>query len=633
MKDLSQRDALVTGSLPGFLLIIMCSLVLLSLGSCIGDNAGSSVTLPLSPASSTAPVIYAELNSFPSGSAPANFVSAVVHIYKDMSGHPLITDASVNMNNVTLPYNAGHADYEGNVVTAPGENVTLSVAIGGKTYTASGTQFTSYPAIASPAANTLWSPFYTNTIAWSAGAPETNAFYAFKFVDAADPNTRIWPLDTLWQEVPTGVTSYSLIGQDGVDSPLWGDRLLFVGIAQQLPIPHASSDSYLMINGLNSVPVAFRYEIPDLSFGSGSGYPEPVSGNMYLADTVIGDLNGDGRNDVAVIEDYGPHILIYYQDSNGALTAPPLVITTDIKLVGIAAADVNNDGLLDLVVSGDSTTAGYPGRVAVFLQDPTAHTLGAEHVSILSTSNTGRVAAADLNNDGRIDVVSAGVDSVGNGVVSFLFQGPGGTLNSEVTYTHAPVVVNGEVHVGDMNNDGLNDVVLQSGLKQIAVIKQTSPGTFSSTPDFYTVQTTHYSDFWSFALGDLNNDGLTDLAVMDPGNSGYLNIFTQNTSGTLSGPILRIVSGQAQNEVDIADLNGDGLNDILVISCGYEVQILYQAADHSFGNPFSIYFPTATYGGTAVHDAMSIGDVTGDGLPDIVSSWSTEGVFVLPRLP
>jgi hypothetical protein len=247
------------------------------------------------------------------------------------------------------------------------------------------------------------------------------------------------------------------------------------------------------------------------------------------------------------------------------------------------------------------------------------------------------VAVADLNADSLPDIVSVGAGSGSNGVVSMFFQGAVGALGSEVTYTSVPFTANGaygEVHVADMNNDGLNDIVLQSGPLQLAVIKQVSAGTFSGTPDYYTVTTSYWPWFSSFRLGDLNGDGLIDVVASDPGNSGYLNIFLQNGAGALTGPMLPTPGYVGSSEVDIADLNGDGLNDLIVLSDGFTVQIFYQAADHSFGDSVTYFLPTATTGGTSVHQALSVGDVTGDGLADIVASWwGDSAIYVLPRAP
>ncbi len=312
----------------------------------------------------------------------------------------------------------------------------------------------------------------------------------------------------------------------------------------------------------------------------------------------------------------------------------PQIINTDLNLRGIAVKDVNNDGLADLIVSGNLTTvtSGWKGRVLVFRQDPATHTLGAPQEYVLSTNNAGTLAIADLNNDGLPDVVVASAGTTGgNGQLSFLFQGVNGALGPEVAYNAVPVAATAtaggaEIHVADMNSDGLNDIVVQSGLTQLAVIKQVSPGIFSTTPDYYTVQTDGWPFFQSFALGDLNGDGRTDIAVA--GLIGKLNIFLQDADGKLLPPQ---ISSNYTNEVKIFDIDGDGLNDLLFLNGGNEVTILKQTSSHTFENVQTFFLPTKTVGGTFTHQAMSVGDVTGDGLPDIVASWSFDGIYVLPR--
>jgi len=373
-----------------------------------------------------------------------------------------------------------------------------------------------------------------------------------------------------------------------------------------------------------------------VTYGTATHYPEPQGYSTFLGNSAMGDLNSDGLNDVAAIGWNSQSIFIYYQDSSHALISSQ-VITADITLSGIAIEDVNNDGLADLIVSGNSaTTAGPLGRVYVYTQNSANHTLNAPQKYVLSTDNVIALAVADLNNDGLPDIVTTGTGTITGGIVSFMFQKNDGTLDAEVAYTSVPVFASfsaGEVHVADMNNDGLNDVVLQSGAKQLAVIKQTSPGIFSASPDYYTVQTSYWPNFVSFALGDLNGDGRMDIAVADLGNDGYLNIFLQDNSGILTGPTVSTISYNIQNEIHIADMDGDGLNDIIISSGGNAVYILYQNADHTFQGPRWYYFNTYSSGGTLVHQAVCIGDVTSDGLPDIVEAWFTEGLYVLPRLP
>jgi hypothetical protein len=235
-----------------------------------------------------------------------------------------------------------------------------------------------------------------------------------------------------------------------------------------------------------------------------------------------------------------------------------------------------------------------------------------------------------MNSDGLPDIVVAS-HGISNATLSFLFQEPDGALGAENVYSTVPIEWDSEVHVADMNSDGRNDIVVQSGPKQLAVIKQTAPGIYSATPDYYMVQTSYWPNFCSFALGDLTGDGRTDIAVADPGNGGYLNLFLQNSAGSLIGPKLINFTDNTQDEIKIADINGDGWNDILFLSGGDRVMVLMQSTVHIFKTYHEYFLPTESFGGTSVHRAMSIGDVTGDGLTDVIASWSDEGIFVLPR--
>lgn len=125
----------------------------LSVVSCGNGGSGGG--------SSTPPYVYAEIVSFPDGAS-----SASVYVIDDSSGNS-ITSAVVTMNDVTLNYNANYQVYEGNLMVAPGEDVILSVTVGGNTYTTSGTQFTSYPTITAPPSGNTWHTAYASYVTWS----------------------------------------------------------------------------------------------------------------------------------------------------------------------------------------------------------------------------------------------------------------------------------------------------------------------------------------------------------------------------------------------------------------------------------------------------------------------------------
>jgi len=225
----------------------------LLLAACGGGGGGSSSMGP--PA---APYIVASLVSFPTGAVPPGFVppgfntGAFVEVLENSGGAP-ITNASVSMNGAALTYSATNQAYEGNIAVAPGSGVTLNVTVGGTTYTASGTQFTSYPVISAPLARATWSSLAANLVAWSGGAPTTNSLYTLAVLDSADPNGQvIWPSgNTPPPALPTTTTSYTI----NPNSITAGSRLVIVGIVTGTQIPNAAPNSVLGISGFTYVPI------------------------------------------------------------------------------------------------------------------------------------------------------------------------------------------------------------------------------------------------------------------------------------------------------------------------------------------------------------------------------------------
>ncbi len=227
------------------LTIFFLAMVSLFLGSCGGGGGSSS-------SGATPPYIVAALLSVETPTIP-NFNTGMVAV-KNVSGGSDITNATVYMNGVQLLYNgaSGHNAYEGNVTVAPQGAVNVSVTIGNVTYTASGTQFTTYPSIVAPSSGTTWSASTANTIQWTGGSPGTNAAYAFAVLNAADPNGQLlWPANNNIYMVPLSVTSYSI----PANSISKGNGIVLVGIYTVTAIPGTTSDSGLVIGGYNAVPI------------------------------------------------------------------------------------------------------------------------------------------------------------------------------------------------------------------------------------------------------------------------------------------------------------------------------------------------------------------------------------------
>ena len=170
----------------------------------------------------------------------------------------------------------------------------------------------------------------------------------------------------------------------------------------------------------------------------------------------VGDVNGDGRPDVVAVSPDQPAISILYGDGTGGF-ARPVTIPALSAGADVAVGDIDGDGRAEIVVAGDSTA---------ILRHAGADSLGVER---LADPATRRVALADFDRDGRLDVLlyrfQDPTDPVGPAVLDLVLNsGDGGFappigLWTGSTYGGADEGAD-ELAVGDVDGDGAADVVM-----------------------------------------------------------------------------------------------------------------------------------------------------------------------------
>jgi hypothetical protein len=367
------------------------------------------------------------------------------------------------------------------------------------------------------------------------------------------------------------------------------------------------------------------------------------SGGLQDYSVAAGDLNGDGKLDVVVVNycenssdcDDG-RVDVLLGNGDGTFQAPVSYATGGYDPYYVVIADINEDGKPDLIVGNwciSDDGCNVSGNIAVLLgngdgtfQAPLTFLSGGEYVSW--------IAVADLNGDGHLDVVMANYP----GSVGVLLGNGDGTFGTVKAYG-AGVGGASSVAIGDVNGDGVPDLVVSNVYANtVSVLLGNGDGTFQN-----------FVSYWSgmlprtVTIGDMDGDGKQDLVVADQCNTfcvvpseGAVAIMRGNGDGTFQAPVLYNSGGYTAKAAMITDVNGDGVPDVVVANlcesrnfCNLDsgsgrVGVLA-------GNGDGTFQPAASYRSGGTHTLTIVtGDINGDGRPDIVvANWKSNSVGVL----
>jgi len=354
------------------------------------------------------------------------------------------------------------------------------------------------------------------------------------------------------------------------------------------------------------------------------------------------DLDGDGMVDVAVLNLTDQNISLY---RNRGLFNGQVFFHTQVDIGASSGAnflttgDLTGDGRPEILTTnnncGVSTISIYkntsqPGNFS--FSAPLSYPTG-----LSNCSGPNAATITDLDGDGRPDIVIANSD---NSITVYHNTSVGGNLSFTGAGNY-PVGATGSYSViaGDIDGDGKPDLaVVATNSNIVTLYRNTSAPGAISLQNAGTVTTG--SGPFAAALGDLNGDGKQDLAVVNANDFTVTVFRNTSTTGVISfGDSLTYnIRPSAPKGVVITDIDGDGKPDVAVLNStpqyvsgtNYYSVIGYKNTSAN-GGKISLQPGVNFTAGNGI-DGIVMADITGDGLPDIVTSNQNDNTFsVMPN--
>ena len=313
-----------------------------------------------------------------------------------------------------------------------------------------------------------------------------------------------------------------------------------------------------------------------------TGVQYATTGNNPSSIAVV-DLTGSGFLDLVVANFAAGSVSVFMHGASPGTYQTAVDVTTGGQPNQVVSADINGDGKPDLVLADASATGG----AIVLFQDPANPGKFLAPMKLAVGANSAAtVAIGDLNGDGAPDIVAATSDANGNNGAIYVFYQNATTRGTFLAPVTFPAGAQPQaVRIADVNGDGLLDIVVANldpgadgtGSAGVSVLLQDAahPGSFLA-PVTYATQ----GDAIDVAVGDLNGDGKPDLVVanLEPAPTGSVSVLLQDPAR--AGVFLAATSYQGFGQplaVAIGDLNGDGHPDIAVAD-GASATVMLQIA-------------------------------------------------------
>ena len=364
------------------------------------------------------------------------------------------------------------------------------------------------------------------------------------------------------------------------------------------------------------------------SFAAKTEYTQELGADPWSVS--IGDLDGDGKADLAVGNIGNSMVSIFLNNSTspgtityankqdfqitGSSSVPPNVLPTSI-----AIGDLDGDGKLDLAVANEASVIS----VLRNRSSGAGNIDFAPKVDFVTTGYAASVSIFDIDKDGKSDLAAA--TNWGLSIFRNLSSSAGSiSFSPEVGFVTGKNLVS--VSISDLDSDGKADFAVANSSDGFSVFRNTStPGAIScdAKVDFISVGTSP----WSVGSGDFDNDDKPDLAVVNisGGANESVKVFRNVSTGagnfTFAPSVDLTITSSKPMANAIADIDGDGKLDLVVGDGDGNAVSLFR--NKSLINDIA-FFSQVDFAIGANARSVSIGDLDGDGKADLAVA---SGIF------